>query len=118
MKAIQMEARALMAPASLGLDTRVEFRQAAVEALNALPDGGGPLVIELAGTRTVDSAGLGVLMLVQRHAAYYQHCDLPKDTLDAFLNAPSMGRYYRANIEDADGSGPYACRTHKMPSDQ
>jgi anti-anti-sigma factor len=68
-KAIQMEARALTAPASLGLDTRVEFRQAAVEALNALPEGGGPLVIELAGTRTVDSAGLGVLMLVQRHAA-------------------------------------------------
>lgn len=69
MKAIQMEARALVAPVSLGLDTRVEFRQAAVGALNALPDGGGPLIIELAGTRTVDSAGLGVLMLVQRHAA-------------------------------------------------
>ena len=57
-------------------------------------------------------------MLVQRHAAYQQYCDLPKDTLDAFLNAPSMGRYYRANIEAADGSEPYACRTHKVPSDQ
>ena len=57
-------------------------------------------------------------VLVQRHAAYYQHCDLPKDTLDAFLNAPSMGRYYTANIEGADGSGPYACRTRKVPSDQ
>jgi len=57
-------------------------------------------------------------MLVQRHAVYYQHCDLPKDTLDAFLNAPSMGRYYRANIEGADGSGPYACRTHKVSPDQ
>jgi hypothetical protein len=57
-------------------------------------------------------------MLVQRHAVYYQHCDLPKDTLDAFLNAPSMGRYYRANIEVADGGGPYACRTRKVPSDQ
>jgi hypothetical protein len=57
-------------------------------------------------------------MLVQRHAVYYQHCDLPKDTLDAFLNAPSMGRYYRANIEVADGGGPYACRTRKVPSDK
>jgi hypothetical protein len=57
-------------------------------------------------------------MLVQRHAAYYSYCDLPKDTLDAFLNAPSMGRYYRANIEVADGGGPYACRTLKPPSDQ
>jgi hypothetical protein len=57
-------------------------------------------------------------MLVQRHAVYHQYCDLPKDTLDAFLNAPSMGRYYRANIEGADGSGPYDCPAHKAPSDQ
>ena len=57
-------------------------------------------------------------MLVQRHAVYRQHCDLPKDTLDAFLNAPSMGRYYTANIEGARGSGPYACRTHKVPPGQ
>ena len=57
-------------------------------------------------------------MLVQRHADYHQYCDMPKATLDAFLNAPSMGRYYRANIEGADGSGSYACRTHKAPSDQ
>jgi hypothetical protein len=57
-------------------------------------------------------------MLVQRHAVYHQYCDLPKDAHDAFLNAPSMGRYYRANIESAGGTGPYACRTHKVPSDQ
>ena len=57
-------------------------------------------------------------MLVQRHAVYHQYCDLPKDTRDAFLNAPSMGRYYTAKIEGADGSGPYACRTRKVPSDQ
>jgi hypothetical protein len=57
-------------------------------------------------------------VLVQRQAVYHQYCDLPKDTLDAFLNAPSMGRYYRANIEAADGSGPHACRAHKVPSDQ
>jgi hypothetical protein len=57
-------------------------------------------------------------MLIQRYAAYQQYCDLPKDTLDAFLNAPSMGRYYRANIEAADGSGPYTCGTRKVPSHQ
>jgi hypothetical protein len=55
-------------------------------------------------------------MLVQRHAVYHQYCDLPKDTHDAFLNAPSMGRYYRANIEGGDGSGRYDCRTDKVPS--
>ena len=59
-------------------------------------------------------------MLVQRHAAYHQYCDLPKDTLDAFLNAPSMGQFFNANIMAAgrDGSGPYGCRSDKVPSDQ
>jgi hypothetical protein len=56
-------------------------------------------------------------MLVRRHAVYHPYCDLPKDTLDAFLNAPSMGRYYRANIEGAAGSGPHDCR-HKVPPGQ
>ena len=50
-------------------------------------------------------------MLVQRHAVYQQYCNLPKDTLDAFLGAPSMGRFFKANIEGADGCAPYACRT-------
>jgi hypothetical protein len=59
-------------------------------------------------------------MLVQRHAAYHQYCDLPKDTLDAFLNAPSMGQYFNANIKGAgrNESGPYDCRTDKVPSYQ
>jgi hypothetical protein len=57
-------------------------------------------------------------MLVQRHAVYHQYCDLPKDTRDALLNAPSMGRYYRTNIEGGDGSGPYDCRTDKVSSDR
>src|SRR4029079_2655770 len=50
-------------------------------------------------------------MLVQRHAVYRQYCDLPKDTLDAFLNAPSMGRFFNANIKttSVDGNDPYGC---------
>ena len=57
-------------------------------------------------------------LLVQRRAVYHQYCDLPKDTCDAFLNAPSMGQYYRTSIEGAGGSRPYDCRTHTAPSDQ
>ncbi|MCK1518229.1 KTSC domain-containing protein [Bradyrhizobium sp. 190] len=59
-------------------------------------------------------------MLVQRYAAYHQYCDVPKDTLDAFLNAPSMGQYFNANIKGAgrNESGPYDCRTHKVSSYQ
>ena len=59
-------------------------------------------------------------MLVQRHAVYRQYCDLPKDTFDAFLNAPSMGRFFNTNIKRLTGTG--ATRTAaahtKVPSDR
>jgi hypothetical protein len=48
-------------------------------------------------------------MLVQHHAVYRQYCELPKHTVDAFLNAPSMGRFFKIDIEGGDGNGPYAC---------
>ena len=69
MMATHGTARELVAPQRLGLDTRVDFRKAAVQLLDSLPDGTGRLVIDLSETRQVDSAGLGVLMLVQRRAA-------------------------------------------------
>ncbi len=61
--------RTITAPQSLGIDTRFEFRRAAVELLDSLPEGRGRLVIDLATTTHVDSAGLGALMLIQRHAS-------------------------------------------------
>ena len=69
MMATQTDARELKGPVTLGLESRVDFRRAAVELLDAMGDSGGRLVIDLTSTRTVDSAGLGVLMLIQRHAA-------------------------------------------------
>lgn len=68
MPATQVSTRCIEAPAELGLDTRVEFREAATRELDGLPDG-GVLVIDLARTVRVDSAGLSALMLLQRHAA-------------------------------------------------
>jgi KTSC domain len=52
-------------------------------------------------------------MLIQRHAVYLQYCDLPKHTLDAFLNAPSMGRFFNANIDAAGQDGPHGCPADK-----
>jgi hypothetical protein len=51
-------------------------------------------------------------MLVQRHAVYHQYCDLPQDTFDAFLNAPSMGQFFNRRIRtaDRDGNGLHDCR--------
>ena len=59
----------LAAPEHLGLESRTEFRQAAVTLLEQLPERTGRLIIDLSGTRQVDSAGLGALMLVQRRAS-------------------------------------------------
>jgi ABC-type transporter Mla MlaB component len=69
MMSTQPSQKVLPAPELLGLDTRTPFRRAAGELLEQLPDGTGRLVIDLAETRQVDSAGLSALMLIQRKAA-------------------------------------------------
>ena len=61
--------RGLSAPDTLGLETRVQIRQAAIKLLEQMPEGTGRLVIDLGHTRYIDSAGLGALMLIQRRAA-------------------------------------------------
>jgi len=61
--------RGIAAPDTLGLETRVEIRKAAIQLLEQMPEGTGRLVIDLGRTRHIDSAGLGVLMLIQRRAA-------------------------------------------------
>ena len=61
----------VQAPTSLGIETRAHFRRQAQEALERLgtAEGTSGLVIDLSGTRSVDAAGLGVLVLIQRRAA-------------------------------------------------
>ena len=61
--------RGLSAPDTLGLESRVEIRRAAIQLLEDMPAGSGRLVIDLGRTRHIDSAGLGALMLIQRSAA-------------------------------------------------
>ena len=41
-------------------------------------------------------------------STYRQFCDVPQTTLDALLNAPSMGQFYKARMQAAAGQ-PYAC---------
>jgi ABC-type transporter Mla MlaB component len=69
MRTPQDVVRGMTAPERLGLDTRVEIRKAASQLLDEMPEGSGRLVIDLAYTREIDSAGLGALMLIQRHAS-------------------------------------------------
>jgi hypothetical protein len=55
------------------------------------------------------------VMIVQANAVYSQYCAVPAATLDTFLNAPSMGQYYRANIKGSGSEAPYACEPHRAP---
>lgn len=39
--------------------------------------------------------------VVEVRSAYRQFCNVPKETLDALLDAPSMGQFYNARIHGA-----------------
>jgi hypothetical protein len=54
-------------------------------------------------------------MIVQLNSVYSQVCDVPEATWDRFLNAPSMGQYYNANIKGSAAEPPYQCRPHRAP---
>jgi anti-anti-sigma factor len=69
MQSTQTNVMEIAAPEHLGLESRTIFRQSAIGLLEQLPERTGRLVIDLRGTRTVDSAGLGALMLIQRKAS-------------------------------------------------
>jgi KTSC domain len=54
------------------------------------------------------------VMIVQSNAAYSQYCGVPKAARDSFLNAPSMGQYYNANIRRSGAEAPYQCRRQEF----
>ena len=66
------EERVVVAPEELGLDSRTALRRDAVERLESMRKGAGRLVIDMSATRSIDSAGLGVLILIQRRAAEWR----------------------------------------------
>ena len=68
MAVTQNTTRSIQAPDDLGLETRASFREAAMQELASLSDGGA-LYVDLGTTFRVDSAGLSALMLIQRSAA-------------------------------------------------
>ncbi len=76
--------RVVMAPEVLGLDSRGVFRDSAVDLLGQLPEKDGTLLIDFVGTRRIDSAGLGALMLVQRKAAERQQRVVLRHLRDEF----------------------------------
>jgi hypothetical protein len=53
-------------------------------------------------------------MIVLEKTAYSQVCGVPATTRDSFLNAPSMGQYYNANIKRSGAEARYACRAQEF----
>ncbi len=65
-----MNETVLAAPAHLDAQTRAAFREEALIALSRLEaQSGACLVVDLSGTRRIDSAGLGTLVMVQLRAS-------------------------------------------------
>jgi anti-anti-sigma factor len=94
----------VQAPEHLGLETRTQFRQSAVALLDQLPERVGRLVIDLRGTRTVDSAGLGALMLVQRRASERRQVVVlkrPNDELRFLLVLTKLDDLFEVEAEAA-----------------
>jgi anti-anti-sigma regulatory factor len=84
MSATEANARVVLAPEVLGLESRGSFRDAAVELLDVLPEQDGILLIDFVGTRRIDSAGLGALMLIQRRASERQQRVVLRSLRDEF----------------------------------
>src|SRR4030081_3483529 len=61
--------KTIAAPERLDLESRTAVRRAAGEGLDLLAEGAGRLVIDLSGTRSVDRAGFGAFVVIQRKAA-------------------------------------------------
>ena len=66
-----MDELLVRAPPALDRDTRSEFRRAAMAAVEAFGRRaeGRRLIVDLAGTSKVDSAGLGALIMLQQRSS-------------------------------------------------
>jgi hypothetical protein len=53
-------------------------------------------------------------MIVQLNSLYSQYCGVPEAARDSFLNAPSMGQYYNANIKGSGAQAPHQCRPQEF----
>jgi anti-anti-sigma factor len=101
MRSPQELERGLAAPVTLGLETRVAIRQEAERLLEEMPDGSGRLVIDLTHTRTVDSAGLGALMLIQRVAAERRHAVVLRNPSEEIRFLLTITKLYDLFIVDS-----------------
>jgi hypothetical protein len=49
-------------------------------------------------------------MLISLNGTFYHYCEIDDGTVSSLLDAPSMGRFYNANIK-----GNFDCRVNRVP---
>jgi hypothetical protein len=54
-------------------------------------------------------------MLIKLNGVYYHYCEIPGRKVRELLSADSIGAHYAQNIKGSGGTGPYDCRTGKVP---
>lgn len=54
-------------------------------------------------------------MIISLNGTYYHYCEIDQGTVEGLLAAPSLGKYFNANIKGTGLDGPFDCRTHKVP---
>jgi hypothetical protein len=55
-------------------------------------------------------------MLILLNNTWYHYCEIDTGTVASLISAPSVGRFYNANIKGTGKDGPFDCRTHKVPA--
>jgi KTSC domain len=55
-------------------------------------------------------------MIIKLQGTYYHYCQIGPATVAELLAAPSIGRYYNANIKSAATNRAFDCRDHPIPS--
>jgi hypothetical protein len=84
----------------------------------------GPVPLDTFRCATIDRSSLvervcydatQEYMLIMLQGTYYHYCEIDQGTVDGLLTAPSLGKYFNANIKGTGSDGPFDCRTHRMP---
>ena len=57
-------------------------------------------------------------MIISIKGVYDQYCELPAQTFDGLMAAPSMGQFFNRNIRAPGADGLYQCRTHRNSNHQ
>lgn len=97
--------RTVDAPEQLGVDARDTFRDRALQALEAMEEGEGALVVDLTKTYFVDTAGLGALADVQRRAAQRRHAVRLRGVNDDIRFTLVLSRMEDLFVIESSGNG-------------